>query len=48
LQFIGKSFNRQHATAIHAISSVEKELKIRGTVQKQVDILSKKLESGKF
>jgi chromosomal replication initiator protein len=48
LQSIGKSFNRQHATAIHAINAVEKELKIRGTVQKQVEILSKKLESGKF
>lgn len=48
LQAIGKSFNRQHATAIHAINSIEKELKLRGTVQAQVEILSKKIESGKL
>jgi len=48
LQAIGKSFNRQHATAIHAINAIGKELKIKGPVKRQVDILSKKLESGKF
>ncbi len=48
LQAIGKSFNRQHATAIHAINAIKKELKINGPVKRQVDILSKKLESGKF
>ncbi|MBW1894130.1 MAG: chromosomal replication initiator protein DnaA [Deltaproteobacteria bacterium] len=48
LQAIGKSFNRQHATAIHAINAITKELKIKSPVKRQVDILSKKLESGKF
>lgn len=48
LQAISKSFNRQHATAIHAINAIQKELKINGSVKKQVGILGKKLESGKF
>ena len=48
LQTIGKSFNRYHATAIHSIGIVERRLKEKGTLQRQVEILSKKLESDKF
>jgi len=48
LQTIGKSFNRYHATAIHSIGIVERGLKEKGVLQRQVEILSKKLESGKF
>ncbi len=48
LQKIGKSFNRYHATALHSIGSVEKKLKERGPLQRQVEFLSGKLESGKF
>ncbi len=48
LQVIGKSFNRQHATAIHAIGTIEKEIKNNNTVKKQVDILRQKLDTGKF
>lgn len=48
LQTIGKSFNRYHATALHSIGMVERGLKEKGTLQRQVEILSKKLESGKF
>jgi chromosomal replication initiator protein len=48
LQTIGKSFNRYHATALHSIGIVERELKEKGVLQRQVEILSKKLESGKF
>ncbi|MDL1981213.1 MAG: chromosomal replication initiator protein DnaA [Deltaproteobacteria bacterium] len=48
LQTIGKSFNRYHATALHSIGIVERGLKEKGTLQRQVEILSKKLESGKF
>ncbi len=48
LQSIGKSFNRQHATAIHAIGIIEREMKGSGPMKKQVDILCKKLDTGKF
>lgn len=48
LQSIGKSFNRYHATALHAINSVERGLKNDAPVRKHVEFLSKKLESGKF
>ncbi|MEJ2658034.1 MAG: chromosomal replication initiator protein DnaA [Desulfobacterales bacterium] len=48
LQTIGKSFNRYHATAIHSIGAVEQALKENGPVQKQVEFLCDKLESGKF
>ncbi len=48
LQVIGKSFNRQHATAIHAIGAVEKGMKTNRIVRKQVEFLCQKLDSGKF
>ena len=48
LQAIGKSFNRYHATALHSINTVERTLKENGPVQKQVELLCQKLESGKF
>ena len=48
LQVIGKSFNRYHATALHAIGAVEKGLKNDGPIQQQVEFFSRKLESGKF
>jgi len=48
LQSIGKSFNRYHATALHAINSVERGLKNDAPVRKHVDFISKKLEAGKF
>ncbi|MDP2644821.1 MAG: chromosomal replication initiator protein DnaA [Desulfobacterales bacterium] len=48
LQAIGRSFNRYHATAMHAIGLVEKELRLKGSIQKQVEYLCDKLESGKF
>ncbi|MDL1967184.1 MAG: chromosomal replication initiator protein DnaA [Deltaproteobacteria bacterium] len=48
LQTIGKNFNRYHATAMHSIGIVERGLKEKGALQRQVEILSKKLESGKF
>ncbi len=48
LQVIGKSFNRYHATAIHSISTVERGLKENGSMKKQVEFLSQKLESGEF
>ncbi|MDY0132789.1 MAG: chromosomal replication initiator protein DnaA [Desulforegulaceae bacterium] len=45
LQFIGKSFNRYHATAIHSIKTVEQGIKSRNAFFKQVEVLEKKLES---
>lgn len=48
LQEIGKSFNRYHATAIHAINCVEHGLKGSGRIQKQIEYLSRKLKSGQF
>ena len=48
LQTIGKSFNRYHATALHSIGVVERGLKEKGTLQRQVEIFNKKLESNKF
>jgi chromosomal replication initiator protein len=48
LQVIGKSFNRYHATALHSIGAVERELKSNVAFKRQVEYLSQKLESGKF
>jgi len=48
LQAIGKSFNRYHATALHAIGCVEKELKHDAPLKRHVKYLSDKLESGDF
>jgi chromosomal replication initiator protein len=48
LQAIGKSFNRQHATAIHSIGIIDQEIKKGGPIRKQVEYLSKKLEEGNF
>lgn len=48
LQTIGKSFNRYHATALHSIGIVERGLKEKRALQKQMEIFSKKLESGEF
>jgi chromosomal replication initiator protein len=48
LQTIGKGFNRYHATALHSINSIERELKSNSVVQQQVQFLRKKLDSGKY
>jgi chromosomal replication initiator protein len=45
LQFIGKSFNRYHATAIHAIKAVEQGIKSKDVFFRQVEVLEKKLET---
>lgn len=47
LQVIGKSFNRYHATAIHAINSIEKAMKLNSVVSKQVSLISNKIETGR-
>jgi chromosomal replication initiator protein len=48
LQAIGRSFNRYHATALHSIGAVERGIKAKGPIQKQVEFLCKKIEAGKF
>jgi chromosomal replication initiator protein len=48
LQAIGRSFNRYHATALHAVNTIEKGLKENGTIQKQVEFFRQKLQSSKF
>jgi chromosomal replication initiator protein len=47
LQAIGRSFNRYHATALHAIKTIEQGLKENTAIQKQVEFFRQKLESGK-
>ena len=46
IKLIGKSYNKYHATAIYAISAVEREIKQRGALFEQVNYLSKKIETG--
>jgi chromosomal replication initiator protein len=48
LQAIGRSFNRYHATALHAINIIEKGLKENGAIHKQVEFFRQKLQSGKY
>ncbi|MGB5985877.1 MAG: chromosomal replication initiator protein DnaA [Desulfobacterales bacterium] len=48
LQAIGKSFNRYHATALHAINTIENEVRKKTAIQRQVQILAVKLETGQY
>ncbi len=48
LQTIGRSFNRYHATVLHAINSIEQGMKKNAAVRKQIDFFRQKLQSGKF
>ncbi|MBT8339195.1 MAG: chromosomal replication initiator protein DnaA [Desulfatitalea sp.] len=48
LQAIGRSFNRYHATALHAIGAVEKGMAQGGAIRRHIEYLSKKLETGDF
>jgi chromosomal replication initiator protein len=45
-QAIGRSFNRYHATTLHGIGTVERLIREQGAIQKQVEFLSRRLESG--
>jgi len=45
-QAIGRSFNRYHATTLHAIGTVERLIREQGAIQKHVEFLSRRLESG--
>ncbi len=48
LQTIGRSFNRYHATALHSIGVVERELSAHSSVKREVGYICEKLESGDF
>lgn len=48
LQAIGKCFNRYHATAMHSIKVVEKDIKQKGPLRNQVETICESLEAGKF
>jgi chromosomal replication initiator protein len=48
LQVIGKSFNRYHATALHAISAVEKGIRQGNPIQQHVQYFCKKIETGDY
>ena len=48
LQAIGKSFNRYHATAMHAVNTIERGIKQEVITRNHIDYLSKQLESNKF
>jgi len=48
LQTIGKSFNRFHATALHAINFIESEIKRSTPIKSQVAYLEKRLMDGNF
>jgi chromosomal replication initiator protein len=47
LQTIGKSFNRYHATTLHALKSVEKGIQENGIFLKHVEYLTERLEKGR-
>lgn len=48
LENIGKAFNRNHATVLHAVNFVRRELDKRSQMGKQVEYLSEKLKTGTF
>ena len=48
LQSIGRSFNRYHATALHAIACVKRGMKQDARMRRYVEFLCQKLEEGKF
>jgi chromosomal replication initiator protein len=45
LQAIGRSFNRYHATAMHAVGSIEESMKKEMTVKNHIEYITKKLEA---
>lgn len=48
LQTIGKNFNRYHATAMHAVNTIERDIRQEVITRNHINYLSKKLESNKF
>ncbi len=46
LQSIGRRFNRYHATTLHAVGNIKRLIRENGPMQKQLEFLSNRLESG--
>lgn len=48
LKAIGRCYNRYHATVIHSVNCVESAMKSKQSTRQEIDLLSKKIEDGKF
>ncbi|SCX77224.1 chromosomal replication initiator protein DnaA [Desulfoluna spongiiphila] len=48
LQAIGKNFNRYHATVMHAVGTIEKDIRQEVQMRNQIEYLSRKIENGDF
>ena len=47
LKEIGRVFNRYHATVVHSVNAVEKEIRQRGVLYEQAGYLGKQIEQGR-
>jgi chromosomal replication initiator protein len=45
LEAIGRAFNRSHATVIHAVETISREMQQKSGVHKQVEFLSQQMEN---
>jgi chromosomal replication initiator protein len=48
LEAIGRSFSRYHATVMHSIRCVEREMKGDAALRRQVELISERLHAGDF
>jgi chromosomal replication initiator protein len=48
LEAIGRSFSRYHATAMHSIRCVERDMHADTGLRRQVELISERLEAGEF
>ena len=48
LQIIGREFNRDHATVLHSVKKIEKQIKISGKFRSQMEYLTNQLEKKKW
>jgi chromosomal replication initiator protein len=48
LQIIGKEFNRDHATVLHSVKKIEKQIKISSKFRSQMEYLTNQLEKKKW
>ena len=48
LQVIGREFNRDHATVLHSVKKIEKQMKISSKFKSQMDYLKDQLEKQKW
>ncbi len=48
LEIIGRGFNRDHATVIHSVNRIEKQLNESGKVRHQIEFFTKQLEKQRW